>query len=182
MSHVTQKVPWCIWTMKHQVSLCISTVWLNPSHLAIGFYNKDLIRVTWMCSLVLGLCCWYMSYNMRKCTVYYGWHQAKTCLGICGHWRPWSDCASAESDQGLHCPLTKSLNTTECMSGEQRPGWDFAYMLDESESVCFVHVQRHLFPWCSPYISQWYHFQTVGFQSDLKSKHWQHWWVDCLWV
>ena len=26
------------------------------------------------------------------------------------------------SDQGLHCPFTESLDTTECMNGEQRPG------------------------------------------------------------
>ena len=28
------------------------------------------------------------------------------------------DCASAWSDQCLHCPLTESLDTTECMNGE----------------------------------------------------------------
>ena len=42
--------------------------------------------------------------------------------GICGHRRPRSACASAQSDQGLHCPLTESFDTTECMNGEQRPG------------------------------------------------------------
>ena len=26
-----------------------------------------------------------------------------------------------QSDQGLHCPLTESLATTECMNGKQRP-------------------------------------------------------------
>ena len=31
-------------------------------------------------------------------------HHAKTCFG-----------AYAQSDQGLHCPLTESLDTTECM-------------------------------------------------------------------
>ena len=36
--------------------------------------------------------------------------------------RPRSACASAQSDQGLHCPLTESLDTIECMTGEQRPG------------------------------------------------------------
>ena len=30
--------------------------------------------------------------------------------------------ASAHSNQGLHCPLTESLDTTECLNGEQRPG------------------------------------------------------------
>ena len=39
---------------------------------------------------------------------------------MCGQQRPRSDCASAQSDQGLHCPLTESLDTTECMNREQR--------------------------------------------------------------
>ena len=30
---------------------------------------------------------------------------------ICGQRRPRSACASAQSDQGLHCPLTESLDT-----------------------------------------------------------------------
>ena len=34
-------------------------------------------------------------------------------LGICWQQRPRSACASVLSDQGLHCPLTKSLGTTE---------------------------------------------------------------------
>ena len=42
--------------------------------------------------------------------------------GIGGHRRPRSDCASAQSDQGLHCPLTESVDTTECIIGEQMPG------------------------------------------------------------
>ena len=29
---------------------------------------------------------------------------------------------SAESGQGLHCPLTEILDTAECMNGEERPG------------------------------------------------------------
>ena len=42
-------------------------------------------------------------------------------LGICRQQRPRSACASAQSDQGLHCMLTESLDTTECKNGEQRP-------------------------------------------------------------
>ena len=30
--------------------------------------------------------------------------------------------ANPQSDQGVPCPLTESLDTTECMNGEQRPG------------------------------------------------------------
>ena len=47
--------------------------------------------------------------------------------GICGQRRP----RSAQSDQGLHCPLTESLNTTKCMNGKQRPGWYFAHAQDD---------------------------------------------------
>ena len=35
-----------------------------------------------------------------------------------GQQMPISACASARSDQGLHYPLTESLDTTECMNGE----------------------------------------------------------------
>ena len=43
-------------------------------------------------------------------------------LGHMGTGRPRSACTSAQSDQGLHCLLTESLDTTECMTGEQRLG------------------------------------------------------------
>ena len=39
--------------------------------------------------------------------------------GICGQRRPRSDCASAQSNQDPHCPLTEPLDTTICMSREQ---------------------------------------------------------------
>ena len=42
-------------------------------------------------------------------------------LDISEQQRPRSACASAQSDLGLTCPLTESLDTTECMSEEQRP-------------------------------------------------------------
>ena len=34
-------------------------------------------------------------------------------LGICGQPRTRSACASAQSDQDLHCPLTESFGTVE---------------------------------------------------------------------
>ena len=40
-------------------------------------------------------------------------------------------CPSVQSDQGLHCPLIESLDTTECMNGEQRPRWYFAHVQDD---------------------------------------------------
>ena len=52
---------------------------------------------------------------------------ANVSLVICGQRMPRSACESAQSDQGLHCPLTQSLDTRECMNGERWPGWYFAY-------------------------------------------------------
>ena len=50
--------------------------------------------------------------------------------GIRGQWGPRSACASAQSDQVLHCPLTELFKTTECINGEQRPGfWKTAILL-----------------------------------------------------
>ena len=43
----------------------------------------------------------------------------KSLLGICGHPKPRSACTSTHSDQSLHCQLTESLDTKECMNGEQ---------------------------------------------------------------
>ena len=49
-------------------------------------------------------------------------HKAKTCLrDMCGQRRSRSDCADAQSDQGLCCPLTSSLGRTECINGKQGP-------------------------------------------------------------
>ena len=31
--------------------------------------------------------------------------------------------------KSLHCPLTESLDTIECINGEQRPGSDFKHAL-----------------------------------------------------
>ena len=42
-----------------------------------------------------------------------------------------SACSSAQSGQGLHCPLTESLDTTECMNGEQRPVYYFKHVQDD---------------------------------------------------
>ena len=51
--------------------------------------------------------------------------------GIRGQRRPRSACASVQSDQGLHCPLTESLDTTECMNGVQSLGKYFAHAQDD---------------------------------------------------
>ena len=50
---------------------------------------------------------------------------------ICEQRGPRSAYASAQSDQGIPCPLTESLDTIECINGEQRPGWDLAHAPDD---------------------------------------------------
>ena len=70
----------------------------------------------------------------------YGPRNAKTSSGICGQRRPRSACASAQSDQGLRCPQTESLNTIECFNGEQMPGRDFAHVKD----IVNLHILRML--------------------------------------
>ena len=71
--------------------------------------------------------------------------------GICAQQRPRSACAFAQSDQGIHCPVTESLDTIECISGEQMPGWHFVHVWNEFESVHFAHARRHIFTWCGPH-------------------------------
>ena len=62
---------------------------------------------------------------------------SKICLqGICGQQRHRSDCADAQSDQGLRCPLPESLDAIECISGEQRPGGDIGHVQN--------NVNRHI--------------------------------------
>ena len=60
-------------------------------------------------------------------------------LGICG---PISACVSVQSKQDLHCLPTESLETTECMNGEQSRMIIFAYR-GWSRSVHFTRTQRH---------------------------------------
>ena len=47
---------------------------------------------------------------------------------ICEQRRPRSACASAQSDQGLPCPLTESLDSKESFNGEKMAGCDFAHV------------------------------------------------------
>ena len=35
------------------------------------------------------------------------------------------------SEPGLYCPLTESLDTTECINGKQKPGRYFAHALND---------------------------------------------------
>ena len=65
--------------------------------------------------------------------------------GICGQRRPRSVCVSAQSNQGLHYPLTESLDTIKCINLEKMSGYESAHARNESESVHFAHVRRYIF-------------------------------------
>ena len=61
-------------------------------------------------------------------------------LGICGQRKPRPACTSTQSDQGVHSPLTESLDTIECINAEHMLLRDFTHAQDEYESVHFVHA------------------------------------------
>ena len=57
---------------------------------------------------------------------------------------------AAQSDQGIHCPLTELLNTFECINATQMPRRDLARVQYESESMHFALARRHIFAWRGP--------------------------------
>ena len=75
--------------------------------------------------------------NMRTSTVRFpgyldlGRTKRKCVFGICEQRRPRSACASTQSEQGLHSPLTESFDTIECVSGKQMHGLDFTHVKDD---------------------------------------------------
>ena len=135
-----------VW-LKH---CCLAnTVFALDKSSSCGMYRMGKGCISGHCSLLLGLFHGFGNKTIWQCVMeWINW--AVPCenvsSGICRQWRPRSACASAQSDQGLHCPLTESLDTIKCINGKQMPGWDFAHEWDESESVHFVHVRRHLGP------------------------------------
>ena len=66
----------------------------------------------------------------------------------CGERKPRT---SAQYDQGLHCPLTESLDITECINEEQMPGLYFAHALmsrkcpDQTAQMHWlIHLYSHM--------------------------------------
>ena len=58
----------------------------------------------------------------------------KVSSAICGQQRPRLVCAPTQSDQSRHCGLTETLDTTECMNGEQRPADTFSCFLEKKKN------------------------------------------------
>ena len=61
-----------------------------------------------------------------------------------GQQRASSDCAFAQSDQALCCPLTDSMDSIECINGEQRTGWSFAHAQDDLNLRIFCLTQPNI--------------------------------------
>ena len=57
--------------------------------------------------------------------------------GICVQRRPRSACVSAQSDQGLHCLLTESLDTTE-YEWRARAAWYFTHAQDDNLRILYI--------------------------------------------
>ena len=83
-------------------------------------------------------------------------------------------CASAQSDQGLHCPLTDYLDTTECTNEEQRPGCYFTHAQDDLnlrilrmlEGTFSLDEIQMLFYWS--FKSTLYRYVTLSSETDKK--------------
>ena len=77
--------------------------------------------------------------KMEKKLLLYGPNHAKTCFRA---W-PRSDCVDRHSNQALHCLLTESPDTKECMKREQRSGWYFAHVQDDLNLHIFLTQPRY---------------------------------------
>ena len=64
-----------------------------------------------------------------------------------------------QSDQGLHCLLTESLDITECMNrAEQMSGWYFAHVQDDLNLlIMFLFEGTFFFAWGGSVASQCYY-------------------------
>ena len=66
----------------------------------------------------------------------------KTCLQAYADSEDPDQPAHPRSGQRLRCPLTESLDTIECISEEQIPGWGFAHVRDDLNSKALVLLTR----------------------------------------
>ena len=82
--------------------------------------------------------------------ILFGPHHAKTCL------RAYAD-SKAQISLCIHAVwtvpslLTESFDIIVCINEEQMPGWDFAHVQYESESVHFALIRRWIFLWRGPF-------------------------------
>ena len=105
--------------------LPISGPYLSESQRSPQMYDLLSAYITNMVIRMLrnGICVFkYFIRNHVLNRIYYNWTSKceNVSSGIRGQPRPRTAFASAQSDQGLPCPLAKSLDTTDCMTGETK--------------------------------------------------------------
>ena len=87
----------------------INPYFLRKNKISSAAIVTGSLRVmVWLCSLIV---------RAAPC--------GNVSVSICRQRRPRSACASMQSDQGIHCPQTESLDTIECFNGEQMPNYSF---------------------------------------------------------
>ena len=75
-------------------------------------------------------------------------------LGTCRQWKPLIRLCFAQSDQGLHCLQTESLDTIECMNGDRSSRYTVCMhrmIWMWSEKAHFAQDRRHFFDWSGPH-------------------------------
>ena len=77
----------------------------------------------------------------------YGPLHAKMCLRAYvdskGPDQPVHSLIRTQSDQDLYCPQTESLDNIDCISGDQRPRWDFAHVQDDLNLHIFCMFEEN---------------------------------------
>ena len=106
-------------------------------------------------------------------------------LSTRGQRRPGSDCAIAQSDQGLRYPLPESLDAIECFRGEQRPGWDLAYEHDDINPHS-LHILEGPFSLGADhkkrYITKYVHPLKSITSNCHDTEAIRTWWEGVLWI
>ena len=114
----------------------------------------------------------------------------KRVLCIYGQQKTRSDCAFSQFDQGVHCSVTDSLDTTECMNGEQRPGWDFARHVQDDLTLQILRMFEGTFsldmariiwkPWEKNHLCKSKTVEHLAFSSQiLQTTSWR--WFSYVW-
>ena len=98
------------------------------------------------CMLQRHIFTWHSSnYSFLTANVIWAAPSKNLFLGTRKQRRPRSACTSVQSDQGLHCLLKESLDTTECIKRQQRLDW---YLVHVQDDLNFCTCSMMMMVWC----------------------------------
>ena len=106
----------CVLYLERRFRAHLKSIW-KEVFIVLGGYKESIFRITILFhekknTLFHSVGPKYI-FRDKKDYENFGPRHAKTSSDIFRQRRPRSDCASAQSDQGLHCPLMESLVTVE---------------------------------------------------------------------